>query len=102
VATHTHRHSQITRKEAVLEDTPIGNVDALALVRHDDHRPTQRHVSPKINVSGHRQVIQLDNLGDLLEPLLELLDLQIVVVSEFNCQNERNVASRGGGGSAPS
>ena len=71
----THRHSQITRKEAVLEDTSIRNVDALALVRHDDHGPAQCYVSPKVNVSSHRQVIQLDDLGDLLEPLLELLDL---------------------------
>jgi hypothetical protein len=71
----TYDHVQVTRQEPVLEDTPIGNVDALALVRHDDHRPTQRHVSPKVNVSGHRQMIELEDLGHLLEPLLELLDL---------------------------
>ena len=84
---NTYRHGQITRKEAVLEDASIGNVDALALVRHDNHRPTQRHVSPKVNVSGHRQVIQLDNLRDLLEPLLELLDLQ--KSSSQNLPNEQ-------------
>ena len=81
---HTHRHGQIARKEPVLEDTSIGNVDALALVRHHDHRPAQRHVPPKVHVAGHREVIQLDDLGDLLKPLLELLDLQKeVVTSQF-------------------
>ena len=71
----TYDHVQVTRQESVLKDTPIRNVDALALVRYHDHRPAQRHVSPKVNISGHRQMIQLDNLGHLLEPFLELLDL---------------------------
>ena len=35
----THDHVKITRKEPVLEDTSVGDVDALALIRHDDHRP---------------------------------------------------------------
>ena len=76
----TYDHVQVTRQEPVLEDTPNGNVDALALVRHHNHRPAQRHVSPKVNISGDRQMIQLDNLGHLLEPLLELLDL-----NSLNC-----------------
>jgi hypothetical protein len=74
-ARDTYDHVQVTRQEPVLEDTPIGNVDALALVGYHDHRPTQRHVSPKVNVSGHRQMIELEDLRHLLEPLLELLDL---------------------------
>jgi hypothetical protein len=36
----THDHVKIARQESVLEDTPVGDVDALALIRHDDHRPT--------------------------------------------------------------
>jgi hypothetical protein len=36
----TYRHGQIARKEPVLEDTPVGDVNALALIRHNDHRPT--------------------------------------------------------------
>jgi hypothetical protein len=71
----TYDHVQVTRQETVLEDTPIRNVNALALVRHHNHSPTQRHVSPKVDVPSHRQMIQLEDLGDLLEPLLELLDL---------------------------
>ena len=35
----TYDHVQVTRQESVLKDTPIGNVDALALVRDHDHRP---------------------------------------------------------------
>ena len=36
----THRHGKVTCEEPVLEDTPIRNIDALTLVRHDDDRPT--------------------------------------------------------------
>jgi hypothetical protein len=36
----THDHVKIARKEPVLEDTSVGDVDALALIRHNDHRPT--------------------------------------------------------------
>lgn len=36
----THRHGQIARQKSVLEDTPVGDVDALAFICYDDHRPT--------------------------------------------------------------
>ena len=35
-----HDHVKIARKEPVLEDTPVGDVNALALIRHNNHRPT--------------------------------------------------------------
>lgn len=71
----TYDHVQVTRQETILEDTPIGNIDALALVRHHNHSPTQGHVSTEVDVPSYRQMVQLEDLGDLLEPLLELLDL---------------------------
>jgi len=37
---NTDRHSEVTREEPVLEDTSIRNIDALTLIRHDDHCPT--------------------------------------------------------------
>jgi len=37
--------------------------------------PTQCNVAAKVHVAGHRQMVELDDLRDLLEPLLELLDL---------------------------
>jgi hypothetical protein len=72
----TYRHGQIAREKPVLQNAPVGDVDALALICHDDHCSTERHVSPEIHVSRHRQVVQLKNLRNLLEPLLELLDLR--------------------------
>jgi hypothetical protein len=36
----TYRHGQVAREKPVLQNAPVGDVDALALIRHDDNRPT--------------------------------------------------------------
>ena len=36
----THDHVKIAREEPVLENTSVGDVDALALICHDNHSPT--------------------------------------------------------------
>jgi hypothetical protein len=36
----THDHVKIARKEPILEDASVGDVNTLTLVRHNDHRPT--------------------------------------------------------------
>jgi len=36
----THDHVKIAREKPVLQNAPVGDVDALALIRHNDHRPT--------------------------------------------------------------
>jgi len=41
-----------------------------------DHCPAKRHIPTKVNIASHRQMIKFQNLRNLLEPLLELLDLQ--------------------------
>lgn len=48
-----------------------------------DDSSTKCDVTSKVHISRHSQMIQLDNLGYLLEPLLELLDL-LEVVSKFD------------------
>lgn len=40
-----------------------------------DDGPTERNVAAKVNITGYSQVVQLEDLGDLLETFLELLDL---------------------------
>ena len=72
----TYRHGQIAREKPVLQNAPVGDVDALSLIRHHDHRSTQRHVSSEIHISRHGQVVQLNDFWNFLEPLLELLDLR--------------------------
>ena len=67
----------------VLENASVGDVDALALVRDDNDGTTEGDVAAKVNVTSDSQVIKLDNLGDLLEALLELLDL-LEVVTELD------------------
>lgn len=85
----TYDHVEVTREQPVLEHTAVGDVDPLALVRDDDHRPAQGDVAAKVHVAGDGQMVELDDLGDLLEPLLELLDLlpSLItgVVSNMRC-----------------
>ena len=97
----TNDHIEVTRQEAVLEDTAIRNIDTLTLVcddwnevflvsksfaKHDgeltDDRSSQSHIPAKVHISCDSQVIKLDNLRYLLESLLELLDL----ISNGPCQ----------------
>lgn len=63
-------------QRTVLQDTTIRNVDPLSLVGNNDNGSPQRHVTSKVDIACHRQMVQLENLGNLLEPLLELLDLR--------------------------
>ena len=44
------------------------------LIRTDDGAP-QGDVAAKVDVAGDGEMVELDDLGDLLEALLELLDL---------------------------
>jgi len=45
--------------------------------RPTNDSPTKRHVTTKVYISSDRQMIKFQDLGNLLEPLLELLDLFI-------------------------
>jgi len=71
----THDHVQISREQSILEDASIRNIDPLTFIGDNDDSSTKGDVASKVNISGNRQVVKLENLGDLLEPLLELLDL---------------------------
>ena len=46
----------------------------VTMIRTDD-RATKSDVTPEANITSDRQVVKLQNLGNLLEPLLELCDL---------------------------
>ena len=39
--------------------------------------PAKSNISPEVDVSRHRQVVQINDFGDLLETFLEVLDLQM-------------------------
>ena len=79
----TYDHVEVTREQPVLEDAAVGDVDALALVRDDDDCPAEGNVATKVDVAGDRQMVELDDLGDLLEALLELRNL-LEVVAELD------------------
>ena len=51
------------------ETSPVGK-------RYTNNSSTKRDVSAEVNIPRDRQVVQLDDMGDLLEPLLELGNLQ--------------------------
>ena len=46
---------------------------------HTDHGPAQGDIAAKVHVARDSQMIELDDLRDLLEPLLELRDFLEVV-----------------------
>lgn len=76
-------HVEVTREQPVLEDAAIRDINALALIRHNDDSPAQGDITAEVHISSDGQVIKLQNLGDLLESLLELLDL-LEVVAELD------------------
>ena len=75
----TYNEVEVTGHQPVLEDTAVGDIDPLALVRDDDDGTTESDVAAEVDVASDSQVVELDDLGDLLEALLELLNLLEVV-----------------------
>ena len=79
----TYDHVEVTREQPVLEDAAIRDINALTLVCNDDDSPAQGDVTTEVHISSDGQVVKFQNLGDLLESLLELLDL-LKVVTELD------------------
>jgi len=77
-------HVQIAAQQPIFQDTAIGDIDSLTFVGDDDDGAAEGDVAPKVDVAGHCQVVQLDDLGDLLETLLELLNLLEVITQLDN------------------
>lgn len=44
-----------------------------------DDGATQSNIAAKVNVTGDSEMVELDDLGDLLETLLELLNLNWII-----------------------
>ncbi len=51
--------AEVAGHDLVLEDGSIGDVNAGAVVGHDDHRAGQSHPCAERNITRHRQVVQL-------------------------------------------
>ena len=45
-------------------------------IKLTDDCPTKGNIPTKVYITSYRQMIKFQNLGNLLEPLLELMDLQ--------------------------
>ena len=43
--------------------------------KHTDDGASESDVATEVDVAGNGEMVELDDLGDLLEALLELLDL---------------------------
>lgn len=84
---------QVTRNQLVLQDTALGDLDLVALVGNNDDGTPESNVPAKHDITLDGQVIELDHLGDALEPLLELGDL-LECVSELNDGGLREHAAR--------
>jgi hypothetical protein len=65
--------------QTVLQNTSVRDIDPLALIGNNDDSPPQRDIPSKVDISSDRKMVEFNDLGDLFEPLLELLDLFEVV-----------------------
>jgi len=77
-------HVQIPAEQTILQDAAIRDINSLTFVGDNDDSAAQSDITPKVHVAGHCQVVQLDDLGDLLEALLELLNLLEVITQLDN------------------
>lgn len=56
--------------------------------RLTDDGATQSNVAAKVDITGDSEMVKLNDLGDLLEALLELLDLQTPHTSVATSKNK--------------
>ena len=55
-----------------------------------DDCPAKGHIPTKVYITSHRQMIKFQNLGNLLKPLLELMDLQKNMNIKYNAHRGKN------------
>lgn len=65
--------AEVTGNELVLQVGSIRNHDLAALVGNQDTSTGQSDTLSDPNISGNRQVVELEDIGDRLESLLEVL-----------------------------
>lgn len=64
---------QVASDELVLERGAVGDHDLVALGGDNDARSGQADALAEVDIARDSQVVQLGNVGDRLEPLLEVL-----------------------------
>jgi len=86
------QNPEVAGHNLVLDHGALRNVDPIPVVGDDDHRALQHHVLAEGHVPRHGQMVQLYDLGDVAEPLQELLDFSEVAGPQLD---------EGGGGEGP-
>ena len=57
-------------------------------IKLTDDCPTKGNIPTKVYITSYRQMIKFQNLGNLLEPLLELMDLQKIYKHKYNVHSK--------------
>ena len=69
-------NTQVARDHLVLEHRTRRNIDARAVVGDDDDSALQRDLLSDRDITRNRQVVELQEVGDALEAIRVIIDLQ--------------------------
>lgn len=88
------QNAHITRHNLILQNSTGRNVDPVAMIGDDNHGTAQRYATTECHVAGHRQMVELDQIGYVSESGQKLADLAEVVVAQFDERRGREHALR--------
>lgn len=77
---------EVTGNDLVLQDRARGNVNVRASVGDNDHSALENNIRAKRNISGNGQVVQLQNVGWVVEAGQKVVDL-LEVVAQLDQRN---------------
>lgn len=69
------QNAQVSSDDNIFQDCSVWNVNGLTVVDNDDDSTLQGDISAKVNVTSDGQVVQLQDLWHVWDPLLEVVDL---------------------------
>lgn len=70
---------EVARDDLVLEDTARGNVNVRASVGNNDNSTLEDNICSESNISSDSQMVQLQDVGRVLEARHEAVDLLEVI-----------------------
>lgn len=88
------QNSHVAGDDLVLEDRAWRDVDSVSVVGDDDDGAAQRDAAPESDVAGHRQMVELDDVGNIRESAEELLHFAEVIVAELDERRRREHSLR--------
>lgn len=86
-------NAQVAADDLVLKGGAGGDVDAVAVIGHDNDRAAERYALAERDIARDCEMVQIHDVRDALEPRQELVDLLKVLVAKLD---ERRVGEGAG------